>query len=86
MNEYTITLTKDELEVIQNALQHQQNEHLPNILKTVENMKYNDVKWLYANEQTFKEDMKNKKNNIENQMQEIDEIREKIENQMYGED
>lgn len=86
MNEYTITLTKDELEVIQNALQYQQNEHLPTILETVKNMKYGDVKWLYANEEVFKKDMENKKKIINEQIEEIDKISEKIENQMYGED
>lgn len=81
--EYNIKLDKNELDFILNALRYLENENLSKSLTSIQNMKYENVKGLYANEQTFKSDMEYKKKIINEQIQAIDEIIEKIENEMY---
>ena len=80
---YNIALTKNECEIILNALQHFESENLNKSLIAVESMKYEKVKQLYTDEKTFKNDMEYKKKIINEQMKAIEEITEKIENELY---
>lgn len=84
--EYNIKLNKDELDFILNALRYLENENLSKSLTAIKNTKYADVKGFYANESSFKNDMKYKEKIINEQVEAIDEIIEKIENEMYEED
>lgn len=84
--EYKIKLDKDELEFIFNALRYLQNENLRKGLIAIENTKYEELEGMYANREFFYQDMEYKKKIINEQIQAIDEITEKIENAMYGED
>lgn len=84
--EYDVKLSKEELDFICNSLRFLENENLNKSLVAVKSMKYEDVKGLYADEQSFKNDMQYKEKIINEQIQAIDEIIEKIENAMYGED
>ena len=62
-----------------------ENENLNKSLVAIKNVKYGDVKGLYADEQSFKSDMEYKEKIINEQIQAIDEIIEKLENVMYME-
>ena len=81
--EYNVRLSKDECDFILNALQYLQNENLKKSLIEVKQMKYEDVKGFYADEQSFNNDMQYKEKIINEQIQAIDEITEKIENVIY---
>lgn len=81
--EYNIKLDKDELDFILNALRYLENENLSKSLIAIKSMKYENVKGFYADEQSFKSDMEYKNKIINEQIQAIDEIIEKIENEMY---
>lgn len=81
--EYDVKLSKDELEFILNSLRFLENENLNKSLIAVKSMKYKDVKGLYADEQSFKSDMEYKEKIINEQIEAIDEIIEKLENVMY---
>lgn len=84
--EYDVKLSKEEFDFICNSLRFLENENLSKSLTAVKSMKYKDVKGLYADKQSFKNDMQYKEKIINEQIQAIDEIIEKIENAMYGED
>ncbi len=81
--EYKINLSKDECDFIINALQYLQNENLNKSLQEIKNIKYENVKGFYANEQSFKSDIDYKEKIINEQVQAIDEIIEKLQNEMY---
>lgn len=81
--EYDVKLSKEELDFICNSLRFLENENLNKSLTVVKSMKYKDVKGLYTNKQSFKDDIKYKEKIINEQIQAIDEIIEKLENEMY---
>ena len=81
--EYNIKLDKDELDFIFNALRYLENENLRKGLVAIENTKYEELEGMYANREFFNQDMEYKKKIINEQIQAIDEIIEKIENEMY---
>lgn len=81
--EYNISLTKNECEIILNALRQLESENLSKSLIAVENMRYKNVKQLYTDEKTFIKDMEQKKKIINEEMKAIEQISEKIENEMY---
>ena len=81
--EYDVKLKKDDIDFICNALRYFENENLSKSLIAVKSMKYEDVKGLYTNKQSFKDDIKYKEKIINEQIQDIDEIIEKLENEMY---
>lgn len=81
--EYDVKLSKEELDFICNSLRFLENENLNKSLTAVKSMKYKDVKGLYTNKQSFKDDIKYKEKIINEQIQAIDEIIEKLENEMY---
>ncbi len=83
--EYNINLSKNECDFILNALQYLQSKTLNNSLREIKNIKYESVKGLYADENSFKNDMEYKEKSIKEQIQAIDKIVEKIENKIYGE-
>lgn len=84
--EYNINLSKDECDFIINALQYLENENLSKSLIAIQNTKYENVKGFYADEHSFKSDMKYKEKIINEQVQAINEIIEKLENGMNEED
>jgi hypothetical protein len=84
--EYNIKLDKDELDFILNALRYLENENLNKGLVAIENTRYEELEGMYANREFFNQDMEYKKKIICEQIQAIDEIIEKIENEMYEED
>ena len=81
--EFNINLDKDELDFILNALRYLENENLQKSLIAIQNTKYEDVKGMYASKTYFEEDMKYKENMINEQIEAINNICEKIENEMY---
>lgn len=82
---YNIELLEDECNFIIGALQYLKSKNLRNAILEVRSMTYKKVKGFYADEQSFIDDMKCKEKFINEQIQEIEEIIEKLENQMEGE-
>lgn len=81
--EYNINLSKDELDFILNALRYLENQNLRKGLIAIDNTKYEELEGMYASRQFFNQDMEYRKKIICEQIQAIDEIIEKIENEMY---
>lgn len=81
--EYEVKLKKDDIDFICNALRYFENENLEKGLVAIKNTKYEELKGMYAFREYFEEDMKNKEKIINEQIQAIDEIIEKLENEMY---
>lgn len=80
--EYEIKLEKDECDFILNALQYLQNENLKKSLEAIQNTKFEDVKGLYVSEEFWDKDKEYKMDIIYEQIEAIDDIYEKICNQM----
>lgn len=84
--EINIKLSKKECNILQNALQYLQNENLNKSLEAIKNIKYKEIKGLYLDEESFKKDMEYKEKVINEQIETINEIIDKLENLMYEED
>lgn len=84
--EINIKLSKKECNILQNALQYLQNENLNKSLEAIKNIKYKEIKGLYLDEESFNKDMEYKEKVINEQIETINEIIDKLENLMYEED
>ena len=81
--EYDVKLKKDDIDFICNALRYFENENLRKSLVAIKNTKYEELEGMYAFREYFEQDMKYKEKTINEQIQTVDEIIEKLENEMY---
>jgi hypothetical protein len=79
---YHISLSKDECELVLNALQYIQNKSLEPSLNAVKKMQYKNVKNFYANEDSFVKDINYKKQIITEQINSVEIIYDKIVDKM----
>ena len=83
--EINIKLSKEECNILLNSLQYLQNKNLKKSLNTIENIRYEEIKELYLDKESFHKDMKYKKKVINEQIEIIDKIIDKLENFIYSE-
>lgn len=76
--EYNINLQKDEWNYILEAIWHFKNKNLKEILKTLENLRYEHVKELFTNEEIFTEYKKDRIETVKKQIESIEKIYDKI--------
>lgn len=76
--EYNINLQKEEWNYILEAIQHFENKSLKEILKTLENMRYEDVQELFVSEEFFTQYKKERIDTVKKQIATIENIYDKI--------
>ncbi len=80
--EYNIKLTKNECNEILNALQFFEDKNLKATRKTLQEAKYQPFKELFVSEEFFKQYIKNQLKEINNNIEEIENIYDKIVDKM----
>ena len=80
--EYNIRLTEDECNYILNALQFFEDRNLKSARKTLQESKYQSFKELFVSEEFFKQYIKNQLKLLNNNIEEIESIYDKIVNKM----
>ena len=66
--EINIKLSKDEGNLVLEALNYYQNTELSRVKNSIENAKYKSVEWLYKDKETFDADIENRKDDINNKI------------------
>lgn len=80
--EYNIKLTNNECNYILNALQFFEDKNLKEIRKALKEARYKPFKELFVSEEFFKQYIKNQLKELNNNIEEIENIYDKIVNEM----